>query len=225
MPQIPITMPKAEMDRVSRRRPQRTFALIAVAVAVTACLASGCSGHNQAQPQDDGPLATTLKGGGNSLDPPSGGSRLWHATFGSLTVCADEKVTLTSVVPHYKVGKPVAIQFYVRRVPPASDRSGPPEAWAPVMGRAAPLNQLVQRDVRSSHMEPLDRTTIDQPCSTDVNASYTEVLTTMAVDRKGVWIDRLDVKYQAGTRNYTLPVDWSYVGCGSDITDTKVCAR
>jgi len=202
-----------------------TRSLRVAAVALALLTLAACSSKGGHHDSTDGPLRTTLGGGGNSIAVPRKADWPWPATFGGLLICADEKVTLLRVEPHYRMGRPADISFAVRTVPDAARRTGPQEAWGPVITRAMPLDRLARRHVRFERLTPLKGTTVDEPCLADPLADdpYTEILTTLEVDEGGVWIDRLDVHYRAGGRQHVLRVGWSYVGCGRAITDRDVC--
>lgn len=198
-----------------------------VAAAVVALLAlTACSSVDADSEDVEGPLRSDLDGGGVSVDVPDHADWPWPATFGSLLVCADEKVTLLRVEPHYRVGRPVTATFTVRTVPERARRTGRQDPWSPVGSSTTPLDRLLRRELRSTQVRPLAGTVVDEPCLAHSKADdpYTEILTTLAVDRGGVWIDRLDVHYRAGDGEHVLRVSWSYVGCGRLTTGGDVCS-
>lgn len=196
------------------------------AVALTLLTLAACASEDTTSESTDGPLRTELSGGGNSLAVPTNADWPWPATFGSLLVCADEEVTLLRVEPHYRRGRPVTATFTVRTVPERARRTGPQDPWAPVGSSTTPLDRLLRRELRSTQVTPLDGTVVDEPCLADSKADdpYTEILTTLAVDRDGVWIDRLDLHYRADDGEHVLRVAWSYVGCGRLTADGDVCS-
>ena len=55
---------------------------------------------------------------------------------------------------------------------------------------------------------------IDQACTDDPNAPFTELVTVMRVDRNGAWIDETTIEYMVGDHSYTLNVPWQYIACG-----------
>lgn len=201
-----------------QRGTSRRLALLLAAALIVAAT-GGCSGKDRT----DGPLTSSLSGGGNSLFAPRAAHGGWHATFGSLLVCSRSAVTLTDVVPHYRRGRPRSIHFFLRSVPAAADRPGRSEAWAPVIARAQSLKELRQRAVRSMALRPVRGSVVVQPCASDPDASFSEVVTTASVGTQGFWIDRLDIGYRSEGRSYRLPVHWSYVACGTATARTRAC--
>lgn len=191
---------------------------------VASMLFGGCSDADSDDPErrSGGPLTSQLFGGGNSLAAPRGPAT-WSTTFGSLLICSDEQVTLSQVEPHYRDAVPIEISFDVRAVPGRAERVGEQRDWAPVLARKVSLEQLLKGQVRAASITPAEGAVIDQPCYDDPDQPYTEIVTSMTVDHAGVWIDRLDISYQAGGKTYDLPIDWNYVACGTSISDTDVC--
>ncbi|SFN12649.1 hypothetical protein SAMN05421671_5317 [Pimelobacter simplex] len=203
------------------RRPLRAAAAATVAVLFFAA----CSPQGGHPDGTDGPLDSDLDGGGVSIAVPDHADWPWQGTFGSLMICADEEVTLLWVEPHYRAGRPVTATFTVRSVPERARRTGRQGPWSPVGSSTTPLERLLGQELRSTQVRPLGGAVVDEPCVPNSKADdpYTEILTTLAVDEAGVWIDRLDVHYRAGGRQHVLRVGWSYVGCGRAITDPDVC--
>lgn len=212
------------------RRISRAMALLTCA-ALVAPLVAGCSDSGSDTDAPDrgvgsGPLTTTLHGGGNSVYPPDGvaAGDSWSATFGSLLICSPEQVTITDIVPRYQVGVSVKEHFLVRTVPTGEKRAGRPIHWSPVgTSTKAPADMVTSGDLRYTTLTGASGATVDQPCSDDPDAPFTEILTSIAADTGGVWIDGLDVQYKAGGKAFSLPVDWSYVACGDLIKDPDIC--
>lgn len=191
------------------------------AALVPTLLFGGCSDDDPDRGAGRGPLISQLSGGGNSVAAPRG-QATWSATFGSLLICADEQVTLTQAEPHYRDAEPVEVSFDVRTVPGRAERVGEQLDWAPVLARKVPLDQLLKGEVRAASITPAAGAVVDQPCD-DPHRPYTEILTSMTVDRAGAWIDRLNISYEAEGETYDLPIDWNYVACGASISDAEVC--
>jgi hypothetical protein len=215
---------------IPHRGKRTKFSTMLPCAVLLALFVAGCSDSDGTNNPDDaagsGPLTTTLDGGGNSVAPPKhlADDETWSATFGSLLVCTPEQVTITKVVPHYKVGEPVKAAFYMRTVPSADKRQGPPIQWAPVgTSSETPADMANSGDLRYGTLTEAADAKVDQPCSADPDDPFAEILTNITADSGGVWIDRLDVKYKAGTHDFSLPVDWSYVACGDLITDHDIC--
>jgi hypothetical protein len=210
-----------------RHDSHRRLSCVLSSAALCAMVLTGCSNdgpEDRGSTADSGPLTTSLDSGGNSIFPPRGAGETWEATFGSLLICSPDQVTLTEVVPHYKVGKPTSIDFLVRTVPESGARSGRARHWAPVGTATESPTQLAQSGkLRYTTLVEVDNADVDQPCKDDPDASFTEILTTLTSDAGGTWIDHLDVKYDANDKPYSMPVNWSYVTCGRLIVNSDVC--
>jgi hypothetical protein len=195
--------------------------------ALAVALVSGCSDDGPKSPDhstDSGPLSTSLAAGGNSVYPPPHAGKTWPATFGSLLICSPEPVTISGVVPHYKVGKAASIDFLVRVVPELSARAGRAAAWAPVgSATKSPERMADSGQLRYTTLGEARGFEVDQPCQHSPDASFTEILTALTSGPGGAWIDHLDVEYAAVGKPRTLRVDWSYVACGALIDDPDVC--
>jgi hypothetical protein len=209
----------------------RPFGVLPI-IAVCALLAlQGCSAADPGPEEDtvvDGPLTTTLDAGGNSVVPPKRATESdeeWRATFGSLLICSPDPVTLLGAEPHeVKAGEGTYV-FTLRTVPAMSERrGGVPISWAPVGTMRGTPRQLASRgDVRSTSLEEVGGAQINQPCGSGPGDAFTEILTTIETGRSGAWVDGVDVTYETSGRNYTLPVNWSFVACGEAIEDRDIC--
>jgi hypothetical protein len=167
---------------------------------------------------------TTLDAGGISVDRPRDAGDTWSATFGSLIICTEEPVTLLGAQAHLTEGDG-DVRFMLRTVPVPQDRSGPSLDWAPVGSQIGTPDQLHERDkLRWQTLTDVAGSTFDEPtCGSGRSDPFTEILTTIETGDSGAFVDRVDVRYEADGREFTLPVDWSYVVCGDAITDPSVC--
>lgn len=210
----------ARLRQLSRACARAVVVLLAVAAV------GGCSDSEAGQKgtaSEEGPLVSGLGSGGNALDPP--GPVPWSATFGSLTLCSPEPVTITEITPSYSYAEPDTIAFRLRAVPAiTADRPGKDIDWAPIAARNKSLDQLVKsREVRSTTLTPAVGASVDQPCTDDPNASFIELVTTLTVGAAGTWIRGLDIAYESGDEEFNLKVDWNYVACGKAVTDREIC--
>ncbi len=163
------------------------------------------------------------QGGGISVAAPAD-PRRWSATFGSILICADESVELLDIAANVWQGTALDIAFRVRSVPAVARRPGPDLPWAPVGSMRGAVDPIVAAGrIRSGQVRPVADAVVDQRCSRDADASYTEVLVSLTVGRAGAWVDRLEIFYRAGDRSYRLPVEQAFVACGRAITDASVC--
>lgn len=212
--------------RETRSAAKRRGALTVAVLCVTAVLA-GCAPKEV--PTDDpsigaGPLVTAFQDGGTSVLPPREVHGVWRATFGSLLICAPVQVTITGVKPHYKVGKPVNAQFWVRTVPGTQDRPDPQGMWSPLGSDTRTPAELARRgQLASKSLVAAQGAQVDQRCDESPDAPFTEILTVLSANDAGVWVDRMDVEYEADGQDRAMRVNWSYVACGYLIDDPEVC--
>ena len=158
------------------------------------------------------------------MNRPATAGRTWSASFGSLLLCGPGTSTITKIAARYKVGEPVDIEFVLRKVPAADERTGPPVSWAPLGTATETPEQLTAgKEMRSSSVRPASGAEVVGVCDEDPAAPFTEVITVVTVDAGGVWIDGLDIEYTAGSEEFDLPVHWSFVACGNLIDDPRAC--
>ena len=190
------------------------MAIIAAATLTTVCNSCEGAGGRRAT---DGPLASDVGSGGNSLDPPPGRAR-WTGTFGGLLVCSENgaSVEIESVSYHFVV-QPVAIRPLIRQVPDLSERRGPSEKWAPLGTWVGTISELSGDEFLSASLEAPEGVVLRTPCDPGPDGAYAELVTSMRTDRRGGWIDEATIAYTSGGRDYDLTIPWTYITCGSAI--------
>lgn len=200
-------------------------AVRATVFGATVLMLTSCTSDQQpSEPATDGPLMTTLDAGGVSADRPGGAGTTWSATFGSLILCTKEPVTLLGAEAHMVEGD-ADVRFALRTVPVPQERSGPALDWAPVVSQLGTPEQLSRRNtLRWGTLTDVAGSKFDQQtCGTDRGDPFTEILTIIETGDSGALVDRVDVSYETADREYTLPVNWSFVACGDAITDPSMC--
>jgi hypothetical protein len=198
----------------------RTSALLAaMGLAVGGC---GLHGHHDAG-HDEGPLVAQLGSGGVSLDAPHGKGH-WSGTFGGLLLCTRNgaPVTVDSVDYDYGV-EPVKTRALIRQVPDGSHRKGKPIRWAPIGSYRNSIEELRGHEVLSTSIEAAEGATFSMPCSKDMDAPFTELLTEMEVDARGGWIDRITIGYTSDGKSYDVSVSYSYSACGTAVAHEWFC--
>ena len=80
---------------------------------------------------------------------------------------------------------------------------------------------MVGRELDASSLNGIPLAQVAHDCEDD--QGFVEVLTTLTVNARGGWVDGLTLQYTANETEYELPVEWSYVACGTAINEKDAC--
>ena len=194
-----------------------------VVTLISAFLAS-CSDKPEAavEPRTDGPLRTNLDNGGNSIAAPAR-SGTCSGTYGGLLLCSIDgsEIRITDVRYSFEL-EPLDSAATMRFVDEKLDGARTMKEAPRITDRGTVEDLFPHRAYAGDLGDPIG-TEIADDCTTDPNAAYHELLTTLTVDDAGGWVDGIDIRYEADDRPYALHVNWNYVACGSAVHDRQAC--
>jgi hypothetical protein len=196
-------------------------AVVAVALlvllAVTSCDGKedrdSSVGRSSVHADGDGPLSASMPGsGGVTLNQPR--HIPWYASFGTPLLCVtqDAEATIENVRYHEQIA-PESTDTWLRQLPPA--RPGAASDTLPIQSKlgAAPFTDPGPNWLAGTWRHDLHGATVTTPCAS-AERKY-ELVTTMHVATEGALLDHIYVDYSVAGKAYTLRLDWSYVGCGT----------
>lgn len=190
------------------------------ALTQVSCRPSDEPGVTDPSPSQDGPLQTDVGSGGSGLHAPK--RTPWSGTYGGILLCAvDGADVVVSAIRYESQVQPTGTASYLRTVA-ESDGS---RVRSPLIASLGEAPDLLGVDFEATSLVEAVGATIDYPCATDGGPGFVELLTTMTVGETGGWIERMTVEYTSDGVAYELPVDWTFISCGSAITDPDTCGR
>ena len=180
-------------------------------------LLSNCS--NEAPVNADtpsGPLKILSVDGELSADGPHEVNGSWTETYSGVVMCAEAPITVNAV--NY-AGPTDPLEVYAT-LHWISHRKGKPTSSSILSLRGSPTSNDSDWTTLGGHFERVTDSgvTVKSNCST---GAQIELMTTMRVSKYGGDISSINLEYTSGDQDYTLPIPYRYVACGSAITDKK----
>lgn len=207
---------------------------VALVVMTLGVVAAGCSGSGVLPSGDRvvhgdrdgvGVLSGSAGQGGYTMDRHDGRDGFTWGTFGEYVLCTTEPgvpARIQSVRPHQVVAA-ARVETAVHTVSAAQARAAGPQEVVHV-GDAWGSPREAMRGVVGTLSTRVAPRTIVQPCAESVKYSMsdeeltgrmTELLVGIKAGPRGALIDRVDVDYEAGGKQYTLRLTWRMAVCGS----------
>lgn len=210
----------------SRRAWLATISIALGVFAGAACTSTSAPGSNPSAdpPQADGPLRSTTIDGGISVFPPKD-ARTWSATFGFATVCIQgAKDVVIQDVQLKLENDPLSSRTYLRSVPAKDQRVGTGD-WLPIGSRVGtPEHFADPPHVGRGEFTDSKGARVTAPCGPDKSANaFQELVTVMEIGEAGARSNELEVNYTADGTPAVLVVPYTYVACGTAISDPDYC--
>jgi hypothetical protein len=185
------------------------------------------------------PLSASAGRGASGVDAPQGVKRAYSATFGSFNLCqpqAGAPPVISGVTLHAGRVSPIKVAVLVREISPRFVRSHPnlePQALIPMafgLGSAPEFREPYAARPTRGHYVPLAGYRVDETCAQDLQATDDlntgkvpttttgELMLVVTSSESGSSIRSFDINYTAGGKHYSLPVRWSLINCGTEVT-------
>lgn len=159
---------------------------------------------------------------------PNGHRDDWWGTVGSIVLCSDQRVVVTSIRAGW-ITKPVGVRYTLRTLRRTDPKDQRQEligsAWGTPPDFAEPYAQLVHRPIAGWMSVGLGGLPVTTPCPAGASGKeVTELLVSMHVDRHGAAFRRVVITYETEGHTYRRLVDgWLYIACGDRIRIPREC--
>jgi hypothetical protein len=225
----------------ARRRPVVASAVsLAVLLLATSCGIDKWSRiGSQGDKASGQPLSASAGRGASSVEAPPGAKRAYSATFGSFNLCQAQPgpaPVISGVTLHAGRVGPTKVAVLVRETSPqfVKRHSGvEPQALIPLafgMGSAPKFREPYAGPAARGRYRPLAGYRVVQTCAQRLRANLDlntgkvpttttgELMLVVTSSESGSSIRSFDINYTAGGKHYSLPVRWSLINCGTEVT-------